>query len=285
MIRQPLGDDEFRWFSDWLNEEFGLRYGPEKRDILRARLEPRRAELGFDTFEQLYFHLRYSPDRDGERRKLIPHLTNNESYFFRESAQLDVLRDGLLREVRERAGARNRHEVRVMSAGCAAGEEAYTLAMVAEQSRLFAAPWRVRVTGLDLDPDALERAQAGTYGANAFRRIDPAIREEFFSREGDDRWRVVDRVRRHVEFASANLSGKGWVEQHSKQDIIFCRNVLIYFSDDAIRTAAEAFYEALDPGGYLFLGHAETLSRVPTRFETVRQPGAIFYRRPEAEGE
>jgi chemotaxis protein methyltransferase CheR len=283
-MRPSLSDEEFRWFSDWLSEEYGLRFGPEKRDILRSRLEPRRVELGFDSFEQLFFHLKYHPGRSAEREKLIPHLTNNESYFFRESEQLEVLRDEVLGSLRQRLEARNRQELRILSAGCAAGEEPYTLAMLVEESGLFRPPWRVRITGIDLDPEALARARRGRYTENAFRRLDPRIRERYFAPTGENGfWELDERIRRMVSFAPANLAERAWVATLPAQNVIFCRNVLIYFGDPKTRLAAEAFYEALEPGGYLFLGHAETLSRVPTRFQPVRRPGAIFYERPEVE--
>lgn len=282
-MRQPLSDGEYRWFREWLREEYGLVFGPEKRDILRSRLEPRRAELGFDTFEELYFHLKFHPDREAEREKLIPHLTNNESYFFRESAQLDVFRTEVLPAIRKRAEARNRHEVRILSAGCAAGEEPYSLAILARESRLFPPGWKIRITGLDLDHAALERARAACYGENAFRRVDPAIRSRHFEQQADGRWRLDERIRAMVQFDQANLLDDGWAANNAAQDVIFCRNVLIYFADDTTRGVVQSFFNALRPRGYLFLGHAETLSRVATRFEAERRPGAIYYQRPETD--
>jgi chemotaxis protein methyltransferase CheR len=283
MRRPPLSDTEFRWFSDWLDEEYGLQFGPEKRDILRSRLEPRRAELGFDSFEQLFFHLKYHPDREGERSRLIPHLTNNESYFFRERPQLDLLRDEILAETRDRLASKHRRDLRLLSAGCAAGEEPYTLAMIVRESGLFVAPWRFDVVGLDLDHEALERARSGTYTQNAFRRLDPTIRERYFVPTDDGRWQLQEEIRRSVTFRQGNLVDGTWRATLQKQDIIFCRNVLIYFGDRATRTVVDNFYEALVPGGLLFLGHAETLSRVPTRFAAVRRAGALYYQRPEAD--
>ena len=283
MIRPPLNDEEFRLFGEWLVEEYGLRFYPDKRDILRARLEPRRVELGFDTFEQLYFHLKFHPEREQERKHLLPHLTNNESYFFRERPQLEMLREEVLPELRDRLRQAGEREIRIMSAGCAAGEEAYTLAIVAQQTGLFTAPWRVRVTGIDLDPRALERAACGEYTNHAFRGVADEVRERYFRRV-DDRWTIDPKIRSSVEFHRANLVSRAWVPDLAPQHVVFCRNVLIYFDDDAITRAAASFYDVLAPGGYLFLGHAETLSRIPNRFRTVRRPGAIFYQRPEEEG-
>ena len=280
MTRPELTDREFRLFSEWLSEEYGLCFGPAKRDILRSRLDARRVALGMDRFEELYFHLKFHPEREEEKRRLLPHLTNNESYFFREPAQLEELRDRVLREVKESIAGTGREEVRILSAGCASGEEPYTLAMLARNSGHLRSPWRVRITGVDLDPEALVRARAAEYGPNAFRRMNDADRERNFETVRPERWRPKGPIRSLVSFAQANLVSSGWWQSLPRQDVVFCRNVLIYFDQASITRAIEGLYECLAPGGYLFLGHAETLSRVPTRFEPVRHPGVIYYRRP-----
>jgi chemotaxis protein methyltransferase CheR len=278
-----LTDQEFRLFGEWLQEEFGLRFGPEKRDILRSRLEPRRAQLGMDTFQELYFHLKFHPERLEERERLLPHLTNNESYFFRESAQLDLLRDEVLASVRDRLRQTDRRAVRLLSAGCASGEEPYTLAMIVHESRLFSPPWQVEITGMDLDPQALERAGRASYTDHAFRGLDPEVRARYFEPDGSRRWQLIAKIRDRVAFRRGNLSDPRWAESLPPQDVIFCRNVLIYFDDEGMARAAEGLYNALTPGGYLFLGHADSLSRIPTRFLPERRQGVIFYRRPEGE--
>lgn len=280
MTRPELSDREFRLFSEWLSEDYGLCFGPSKRDILRSRLEARRVALGLDSFEQLYVHLKFHPEREQERRLLLPHLTNNESYFFRETAQLDALSAEVIPQIRADLEGGSRREVRLMSAGCASGEEAYTLAIVARQTSVARAPWSVRVTGVDLDPDALNRARRSEYGRNAFRRLQDPERGRYFDQAGPDRWTVKPAIRAMVDFAQGNLVERDWWKPLARQDVIFCRNVLIYFDDASIARAIEGLYQALVPGGYLFLGHAESLSRVPTRFVPVRKPGVIYYRRP-----
>ena len=280
-MRPALTDAEYRWFSDWLKEEYGLVFGPEKRDILGSRLDPRRVELGFDTFERLYFHLKFHPDREAEREKLVPHLTNNESYFLREPAQIEVLIRDLLPGILEGLAARKRREVRILSAGCAAGEEPYSIAISLLEHNPLPPGMRVRITGLDLDPHALERARAAIYGENAFRRFPQELRERYFAPVDDGRWQLNSRVRGMVDLLRGNLATADWRAKLPAQDVIFCRNVLIYFDDRTMGGVAESFHDALVPGGYLFLGHAESLSRVPTRMTTVRRPGAIFYQRPE----
>lgn len=274
----PFTDDEFRLFSDWLAREYGLRFGPEKREILRARLDPRRSALHLDSFERLLFRVRYHPDREVERNRLLPHLTNNESYFFRETNQLDVLRDELLEPLARRARADHR-PLRIMSVGCASGEEAYTLSFVARDALGNAAD--VRITGVDVDPEALERARSATYRPHAFRATDDRVRDRYFDSLDDDRWRIRRPFRTAARFQQGNVVAPEWPETVPAQDVVFCRNVLIYFDDDALRRAVDNLYRVVRPGGYLFLGHAESLSRVPTRFAPERRPGAVFYERPK----
>jgi chemotaxis protein methyltransferase CheR len=276
----PLDDEAYRLLSEWIAEEYGLRYGPEKRDILRARLEARRLALGLNTFRELYFRLKFHPDREKERRKLIPHLTNN---FFRESRQLEVLRDEVLPELRSRLAASPGREIRLVSAGCASGEEAYTLSIVARQAGLGTAAAPVRVTGLDVDPHALDRARAGLYRQHAFRGVPEETRERWFDRSEPETWSVRGEVRENVEFREVNLARPGWHADIPPQHVVFCRNALIYFDDAATRRAVQEMHDVLVPGGYLFLGHAESLSRIPTPMRAERREGAVFYRRPEGD--
>ena len=271
-----LTDDEFRLFTAWLSEEYGLRFGPEKREILRARLEPRRAELNLPSFEQLLFHVRYHASRDEERLLLLRHLTNNESYFFRERAQLDLLREEILPALVREAG---RSEIRILSAGSASGEEAYTLAIICREA-LRGSQVRAVVTGVDLDVGALERAREALYRTHAFRGLEDSIRDRYFTEAGG-RWQLKPEIATAAQFKQGNLVDPGWSRTVARQDVVFCRNVMIYFDEAAVRRAVENIYGVLRPGGYLFLGHAESLSRVPTRLTAVRRPGVVYYTRPK----
>lgn len=277
----PLLDDEFRLWTEWLREELGHRWGPERREILRTRLEPRRAALGLDSFDALLFHLRFHPEREAERALLVPHLTNNESYFCREQGSLEVIRDEVFPALRRQLGAGG--QARLLSAACSTGEEAYTLSILAAEAGMFTAPGALRVTGVDVDPAALGRAEAGVYGEHAFRGTGAAWRERFFDRRGDEQWSVKPAVREPVRFRPANLVQNDWWRGLPPQHLILCRNVMIYFDADAVLRAARGLWEALAPGGYLFLGHAESLRQVPVPFELERRPGALFYRRPEGD--
>jgi chemotaxis protein methyltransferase CheR len=270
-------DEEFRLWAEWLAEEFGHRWGPERRGILRTRLEPRRAALGLDSFDALLFHLRFHPEREAERERLLPHLTNNESYFCRERGSLDVIAGEVLPELAKRLGGA---QAQVMSAACATGEEAYTLSILARERGLFTAPGSLRVTGVDVDPQALERARAGVYGEHAFRGTELPWRERFFTPVDERTWEVRPAVREPVRFRAGNLVQDGWWRGLAPQHLVLCRNVMIYFDEASVLRAARGLWEVLAPGGYLFLGHAESLRHVPVPFELHRRPGSLFYRRP-----
>jgi chemotaxis protein methyltransferase CheR len=275
----PLTDDEYRLFAEWLASEFGLTFGPARREILRARLEPRRAVLNLPTFERLLFHVRHHPGGEEERMLLVSSLTNNESYFFRERAQLEVLREEVLPAVAREARAAGRQAVRLLSVGCAAGEEPYTLAMIASE-RLRREPVETIVTGVDLDVRALERARTGIYRDHAFRGVETRLRDRYFRRDGDG-WRIASPIRAAARFEQGNVVDPEWPRAVPSQDAVFCRNVLIYFDEAGVRRAVDNLYRVLRPGGRLFLGHAETLSRIPTPLVAERRAGAIFYTRPE----
>lgn len=275
----PLSDEEFRLFREWLADGYGLCFGEERRDILRSRLEPLRSELRFGSFRELYYHLNFDSAGSGVQERLLPFLTNNESYFCRERPQLELLGSEILPALRDRLRAAGEKELRVLSAACAAGEEAYTLAIVVRESGFFPPPWRVSITGGDLDADALGRACRGTYGANAFRGVEPDFRARFFREQTSGVWEIDERVRRIVAFRPLNLVDADWSTTLPPQHVIFCRNVLIYFDDRAVARAVEQLHRALVPGGYLFLGHADSLNRVTTPFVAERRPGVIYYRR------
>jgi chemotaxis protein methyltransferase CheR len=276
-----LSEEEFRLLRDFVHETFGLYFDGTQRQSLKSRLAPRLDLLGLLSFEDYYRHLRFSPDREAEQQRMVSHLTNNETYFFREKPQLDVLADHVLPSLKERRAKDEKRALRFLSVGCSTGEEALTLAMILFDSGQFFWGWDVRVAGLDVDEAALEKANRGRYHRNSLRAVTPQqLERHFVSRpEGAQ---VKDGVRRLVSFRPGNLLDPTSYEGFTPADVVFCRNVLIYFSDEAIQRAVRLFHEILAPGGYLFLGHAESLARVTSAFTPIRFQGAIVYQKPEA---
>ena len=275
-----LTEEEFRLLREFIHERFGLFFEESQRDSLRSRLAGRLSSLGLLSFEDYYRYLRFGPQRVEEEARMISHLTNNETYFFREAAQLQVFADVALRNVKERKTREGGRLLRVLSVGCSTGEEALTLAMIVYDSGQFFWGWDVRIIGLDVDPEALGKAERGLYHRNSFRAMTAAATERHFVKSAAG-MQAKDVLRRMVNLRQGNLLDPASFEGIAPVDVIFCRNVLIYFSDATTLRAVRLFHDSLHPGGYLFLGHAESLSRITDTFTPIRFQGAMVYQRPE----
>ena len=274
-----LKEEEFRLLRDFIHERFGIYFEENQRGSLRSRLVGRLASLDLVSFEEYYEYLRFSPQRAEELERMVSHLTNNETYFFREATQLQVFSEHILRQVKERRAADGTRRLRVLSAGCSSGEEAHTVAMIVYDSGQFFWNWDVQVIGLDVDHVALEKARRGLYFHNSFRATSPAVLERHFLKQGTAAT-IKEPIRRMVHLRHGNIVDPASYEGLQGLDAIFCRNVLIYFSDAMILRAVRLFYEALAPGGYLLLGHAESLSRITDLLTPIRFPGAMVYQKP-----
>jgi len=275
-----LSEEEFRLLRDFVHERFGLYFDGTQRSSLKSRLAPRLGLLGLLSFEDYYRHLRFAPERAAEQQRMVSHLTNNETYFFREQPQLQVFASYVLPALKEYRAKNEERTLRFLSVGCSTGEEALTLAMMLFDSGQFFWGWDIRVAGLDVDEAALEKATRGVYHQNSLRAVTPAQLERHFVPQGSA-VKVKDSIRKLVTYRPGNLLDPASYEGCAPVDVIFCRNVLIYFSDEAIQRAVRLFHEVLTPGGYLFLGHAESLARVTSAFTPIRFQGAIVYQKPE----
>jgi chemotaxis protein methyltransferase CheR len=275
-----LSEEEFRLLREFIHERFGLFFEENQRSSLRTRLAGRLSSLGLLSFEDYYRYLRFGPQRAEEEARMISHLTNNETYFFRESAQLQVFGDVVLRNVKERKARAGDRTLRVLSVGCSTGEETLTLAMIVYDSGQFFWGWDVRIIGLDVDPEALGKAARGVYHQNSFRAMTEAAKERHFVKVSTG-MQAKDVLRRMVTLRQGNLLDVASFEGLGPVDVVFCRNVLIYFSDATTLRAVRLFHDSLEPGGYLFLGHAESLSRITDSFTPIRFQGAMVYQKPE----
>jgi chemotaxis protein methyltransferase CheR len=276
-----LNEEEFRLLREFIHERFGLFFDEGQRQSLRSRLEGRLAGLDLRSFEDYYHYLRFGPQRAEELDRMISHLTNNETYFFRESPQLQVFADPILKGLKERKARTGDRALRILSAGCSTGEEAHTLAMIIHDSGQFFWNWDVQVFGLDVDAAALEKARRAVYFHNSFRSVAPAVLERHFVCQGPGA-QVKEGIRKLTQFRQGNLMEPASYEEMAPLDAVFCRNVLIYFSDAATLKVVRLLHQALAPGGYLFLGHAESLSRITDLFTPIRFQGAIVYQKAEA---
>jgi chemotaxis protein methyltransferase CheR len=266
-----ISDGEFVALRDLIRERFGLWYDDQKRFLLLSRLSTRLAKRGFETYDAYVRFLRWDPHREDEWSDLASVLSNNETYFFRERAQLKTLADKIVDELLARSP-----RLRVWSAACSSGEEPYSLAMTLLETRKVADPL-LSIRATDISPRVLELADKGFYRALSFRATEPAMIQKWFQPQGDG-FVVSDRVKRLVSFGRLNLLEGPRVAAEGPFDAIFCRNVLIYFDKPTQKRVVESFARALRPGGYLFLGHAESLFHLTDLYEPIVGPDAIVYR-------
>jgi chemotaxis protein methyltransferase CheR len=274
-----LSEEGFRLLRDLIHERVGIFFEDAQRSSLRSRLQGRLASLDLLSFQDYYHYLRFGPRRDEELGRMISHITNNETYFFRESPQLRVFAEHVLGALKEAKTACGERRLRILSAGCSTGEEPHTAAMIVHDSGQFFWGWQVRIVGMDVDQAALAKASKGLYFHNAFRATAPDLRERHFVTDGQGA-RLKEPIRRLVELRQGNILEPASYEGLAPLDVIFCRNVLIYFSDATMLKAVTLFNDVLAPGGYLLLGHAESLSRVTDIFKPIRFPGAMIYQKP-----
>jgi chemotaxis protein methyltransferase CheR len=266
-----ISEGEFASLRDLIRERFGIYYDDQKRFLLLSRLQTRLAKRGFETYGAYVAYLRTHPRREEEWTDLASVLSNNETYFFRERAQLKALADGIVEEFLTRSP-----RVRLWSAACSSGEEAYSLAMtLLESGKVLDSQLSIRAT--DISTRVLELAERGFYRALSFRATEPAMIQKWFQPQGDG-FVINDRVKRLVGFGRLNLLDGVRVAAEGPFDAIFCRNVLIYFDKPTQKRVVESFAKALRPGGYLFLGHAESLFHLTDLYEPIIGREAIVYR-------
>jgi chemotaxis protein methyltransferase CheR len=268
--------EEFRLIRDLIHEYCGIYFHDDSKFLVHRRLAPRLVELGMVDFSQYHRFLRYDPKRKAELEQIVEVITTNETYFLREEYQLDAFRDEILPSL-EKKRLRGRR-LMVWSAGCATGEEAYTVAILIKESGLFSG-WDVRVFGTDISRRVLSVARRGQYGRSSFRVADEKFRRRYFH-EVDGKWQVSDEIKALVSFGQINLMDEESLGLVGEAEVIFCRNVLIYFDHEAKKRAVAAFYRKLMRGGYLLLGHAESLLNLSTSFELVHLSRDMVYRKP-----
>ncbi len=271
MATFEISPEDFRLLRDIVRERFGLYYDDQKQFLLLSRLQTRLVTRSLPTFARYVQFLRTGAEREAEFHDLASVLSNNETYFFRERAQLKALCGQILTELQAVSP-----RVRIWSAACSSGEEPYSLAMsLLETGRI--AESNVSIKATDISPRVLAMCERGFYRPLSFRATEPEMIQKYFSVAGDG-FTIADRVKRLVTFGTLNLMDERRVATNGPFDAIFCRNVLIYFDKPTQKRVVEAFAKALRPGGYLFLGHAESLFGLTDAFEAVVQPESIVYR-------
>ena len=272
-----LKPEDFRLLRDLVNRHSGIYFEDSQLFVFERRLRDRLRALSMTDFGQYYSHLRWGVGASQELDEAVDALVTNETYFFREEYQLRAFVRDVLPDLKARAELQGRKRLVLWSAGCSTGEEVYTLAILLLRSGLFEG-WDVRVFGNDVSRRVLAVARRAVYPAHSFRAT-PREYEEYFVPDPEGR-RVHPRVRALCQFGQINLLDRERASVLGRVDAIFCRNVLIYFDNESRKRVIETFFERLQPGGYLMLGHSESLLSLSTAFELAHLSSDMVYRRP-----
>ncbi len=275
----PLSSDDFGLFQKLLIETSGLRFDESRNQSLHQALWQRLQHRGYDSYREYYNLLKFHPEGRLEIRELFDLVTIGETYFFRNKAQFDVLMRFVLPEMIQKKAASGDKSIRAWSAGCSRGDEAYSIAIAMMEVFPSFEEWRISILGTDINRKSLACSEEAVYGEKDIGHLPREYLEKYFKTEGLT-YHLRDDVKVLVEFEYHNLARDPCVhEKMQNVDIIFCRNVIIYFDTETTQRVIENFYNCLSQDGYLFLGHTETLWQITNRFERVEFPQTFIYKR------
>jgi len=292
-----LTEAELKLLQALVYQECGMHFDERRTHFLEDRLQRRLKECQLDSFYS-YYRLLISQQGRQELSLLLENLTVNETSFFRNKAQLDLFQRDVLEDLLHRKQSRRDYSLRIWSAGCSTGQEPYTLAMLVADALayyylrnplpfeaplpkpLIPNPWKVEILASDISYSVLRAAQHGSYSDHQMSTVDYSYRLRYFDRMGD-RYVVKKSVKELVHFDFHNLKTE-YLPQ--RNDIIFCRNVMMYFDEAEQKRLVEKFYRCLNPNGFLFVGHAESLLGLTDRFQMVHRNSGTAYQRVEVKG-
>ena len=293
-LQVQLSDAEMKLLQALVYQECGMYFDSRRAHFLQDRLQRRLRECRLDSFYS-YYRLLISEEGKQELSRLLENLTVNETSFFRNKAQLDLFHKHVLDEILRRKQEKGEFSLRMWSAGCSTGQEAYTMAMLTcdalsyhclrnpngheppSPKPLVAMPWRLEILASDISYTVLRAGQEGIYSETQMASVDYSYRLRYFDKVGD-RYAVKKALKELVHFDFHNLKTE-YLPQHN--DVIFCRNVMMYFDEAEQKRLVEKFARCLNPGGYLFVGHAETLLGLTDKFNMIYRDIGTAYQKIE----
>ena len=279
MEETHITTEDFMKFREFFYRKTGIQFEDSKRYFVDKRLVERIEATDSGNFRTYFTLLRFQSGGE-ELQALTNTMTVNETYFFREEYQFKCLVNSLLPEIVKKKPVDS--TLRIWSIPSSSGEEPYSIALYLTEYWPDIAHWDVELISSDIDTRILKKARTGKYSERSVRHLPADLLLRHFKRTHDGEYQISDDFRQAVEFSRVNLSEPADTRHYRGFDVIFCRNLLIYFDDLSRQKAAEAIYDALNPGGYICLGHAESMSRITSLFRVRKFPEAIVYQKPEA---
>lgn len=252
----PYTEDDFKLIREVIYNYSGIYISDDYQSIFMRRLERRLLSLSMDSFHEYYYYLKYNQSNNDELRNLMDVITIKETYFFRELDQMKTLINEVIPELRKQKCGES---IKIWSAGCATGEEPYTIAMLCFENGYHLGETRVEIFANDISQEAIQKAKQGIYKHTSFRATEPSYLQRFFTPLDDGTYMIQNEVKELLNFFCINLQDKNRLTFLPLFDVIFCRNVIIYFDDESKRRVIENFHKKLQPHAFLFLGHSESL--------------------------
>jgi chemotaxis protein methyltransferase CheR len=280
MSSDQLSLEQYGRLRRLIYDRLGLSFDDKKIHFLSKRVLIRMECLHLDNPSDYLMRLAYSDTAGAEMQALANLITTNETYMFREFEQLEAFGNACLPEVVASKEAQGNRTLRIWSAGCSSGEETYTVAIIVQEVFPAIDDWDMQIVATDIDEERLAMAVSGTYGARSMKNVPAEYLSRHFVVAGGD-WRVKPHTRSLVSIQSLNLHDRLQMRKMRGFDFIFCRNVLIYFDDASRKAAVDHFYNALNPGGFLFLGHSESVGRISSAFRLRRMGEYLVYMKPD----
>jgi chemotaxis protein methyltransferase CheR len=280
----PMTMNQFEKVRDLVSDKAGLFFETELKYLVERRIQRRMEQLALTTYDE-YIDLIEKKEPEGltEQTSLINVLSTNETYFFREDFQLKAFKDEVLPALISHKESMGDKTIRIWSAGCSSGEEPYTIAILCKESGR-ASGFNFEIMGSDINDKMVANAKKAVYSSSSFRTTTPEYLEKYFKAK-DDKYALKDEIKKLVSFEITNLMDCSKKPGLKNLDVIFCRNVIIYFSPEAKRRVVDQFYDLLSPGGFLLLGHSESLMSISTRFQLEHLKNDLVYRKPLSGGQ
>ena len=274
-----LSLDEFKKLRDFIYEKSGMYFSDSKKYLVDDRINRRMKELSLDKVESYLHFLKYDINKDKELTKLFDEVTTNETYFYRNIPQIDSYREHILPELIKSKKEQGRKELKIWSSACSSGEEPYTLSVVLHE--LLGADfrnWKIQIIGTDISNSIIEKAKIGKYTKNSLRNFPPTLVRKYFN-EKDGFYYISDLIKKSITFQYLNLVDRMKMRLIRNVDVVFCRNVLIYFDTDSKKQVISSLYNSLSNNGYLFIGHSESLHGISTTFKLVHLKKTMVYKK------
>lgn len=276
-ISEPeMSNDEFVMIRDFIHEKCGIYFAENKMYLVKNRLIKRMSELGIKSYRDYFYNVKYDTSLK-EFNKLMNLITTNETSFYRNEPQLLSFSNELIPKLLEEKTRENAPKtIKIWSAGCSTGEEPYTLAIILLEKLKDYPNWKIEIIANDISENVLQKARRGEYSGITFRNMKPEMLSRYFSKNNDI-YTVKPEVKALVNFSHMNLNDPRRIKLSNNFDVVFCRNVMIYFSEEIKKQLVRSFFNALVPGGFFYIGHSETLHGISKAFKLVYFKNALVY--------